>query len=307
MKNLIKISVITGIFLIIESCSIIGLVQSKKKISGNFITELKPVDSGKEYDRSINVIQGIASFEDGWFVSQTSAGKYLLINYLNSSGESVYNTRILIDSHAQDLSLEQVSDTELYLYTTVGSYNKKGASGILRLKVILPDKKLGKRAMKQLKIVQDKVFDLGFDNSTPTINEEKNKFAVRSGNKVVINSKEALLNGNFSENAIKFPINVSQLKDAENYLWFQGIAMKDDLVYCLTGNNSIDSPKYIFVYNLKGEVIKRMTLNHNDFAKSIGHKYEPEGLTFVGNTLYYTIMTKGKTGGNRKFLFKLNL
>jgi len=307
MKKYSKISMLIGLLWIVQSCAVVGVLQSKKVFIGDFITELKPVDSAKEYDRSINVIQGIAAFENGWFVSQTSASKYLLINYLDNNGKSLFNRRILVNSHAQDLSLEQVSDTELYLYTTVGEYNRKGASGLLRLKVILPEKVNGKRDMAQLKISLDSIFDLELNNSTPTINEAKTNFAIRSGNKVLIILKKSLLHGDYTDNIIKFSLDSSQLKDGDTYLWFQGIAMKDNLVYCLTGNNSVDSPKYIYVYKLNGEVVKKIALNHNDFAKSIGDKYEPEGLTFQGNTLYYTIMTKAKTGGNRKFLFKINI
>ena len=57
-----------------------------------FITELITVDEDGDddsYDVSQNVIQGIAAFEDGWFTTQTSAKKFLLINYLNENGNSI--------------------------------------------------------------------------------------------------------------------------------------------------------------------------------------------------------------------------
>jgi hypothetical protein len=283
-----------------------GLFQNNKSISGDFLVELKPVDSNKAYDRSINVIQGIAAFENGWFTSQTSANKYLLINYLNKDGESEYNIRISINSHAQDLSLEQVAPNILYLYTTLGHYNKEGASGLLRLKVELPEEINGKRDMSKLNIKVDKSYHLSLNNSTPTLSEDKKTFAIRSGNSILVTSKESILNDELNSNMIQFKLDKTQLKDGYSHLWFQGIALKNNLVYCLTGNNSLDSPKYIYVYNLKGEVVEKHNIDKNKFAKSIGHKYEPEGLTFVGNNLYYTIMTKGKTGGNKKFLYRLN-
>jgi hypothetical protein len=291
----------------VQSCAVIGLVQSKKEIAGDYLVALKPVDSYKAYDMSINVIQGIAAFENGWFTSQTSANKYLLINYLDEKGESKFNYRISVNSHAQDLSLEQISDNELYLYTTLGEYNKEGASGLLRLKVLLPQKINGKRDMSKIKLIKDKELLLGLNNSTPTISENKKFFAIRSGNHVLVFTKENLLKGNYSSFISKFPIDQSQLKNGSTHLWFQGIAMKDNLIYCLTGNNSVDSPKLLYVYNLKGEVMKKLKIDKNAFAKQIGHKYEPEGLTFVGDDLYYTIMTKAKTGGNKKFLYKLDL
>lgn len=300
------ILILIVIELLTKSCSVVGLVQSHKNYSGDFLHELHPVDSYVDFDRSINVIQGITAFEEGWFTAQTSANKYLIINYLNKDGNSEFNIRINTISHAQDLSLEQISENELYLYTTLGYYDKEGASGVLRLKVILPEKDNGKRDMSKLLITKDTEYHLHLDNCTPSLSEDKSFFALRTGNRVLVVTKESLLDENIKIKA-NFPLDKSQLiDDNKMHLWFQGIAMKDNLIYCLTGNNSIDSPKYIYVYNLEGKVVKKHTIDKNNFAKSIGYKYEPEGLTFVGNDLYYTVMTKAKTGGNRKFLYKLN-
>ena len=72
----------------------------------------------------------------------------------------------------------------------------------------------------------------------------------------------------------------------------------------MTGNNSIGSDKLLYVYNMKGETVLKHTINKDDFAMQLKHKLEPEGITFKNDDLYYTIITKGGTGGNRKFLFK---
>jgi len=305
MKQILNIISVLILVILFNSCSVLGLIQSKKEITGDYVLELHPESSYGYYDMSINVIQGIAAFEDGFFTSQTSANKYLSINFLNDQGKSVFNKRFNIVSHGQDLSWEQASDSLLYLYTSWGHFNKKAKSGILRIKVKLPEKVNGKRDMSQLEMEIDKVYNLHLDNATPTINEEKTHFAVRSANDILIINKENLFDNDLQYARI-FHLDQTQLKDENGKtLWFQGIAMKDDKVYCVTGNNSIDSPKYLYVYNINGEVLKKYQLNKNDFAKNIGHKYEPEGITFKNGDLYYTVMTKANTGGNRKFLFKL--
>lgn len=305
MKKLYKIATVLMIILIMQSCSVAGLIQANKKITGDFQLELQPKNSYGYYDMSINVIQGIASFENGWFTSQTSANKYLSINYLSEDGKSVFNKRFTIESHGQDLSLEKISENELILYTTLGHYNKEGKSGLLCLKVTLPEKIDGQRDMSKTEISIHKKIDLKLDNSTPTLSTDANTFAIRSGNSIVVASKTAVLNNDLS-NAKTFSMDKSQLEDNGKTLWFQGIAMKDNQIYCMTGNNSVNSPKKLYVYNTKGEVVKKHSIDHNDFAKSVGNKYEPEGITFVGNELYYTIIAKGKTGGNKKFLYRLH-
>ena len=305
MKNLYKISFLVLIGLLVQSCAIVGMQQAKKEYSGDYEMHLKPVNDEGYYDMSINVIQGITSFEDGFFTAQTSASKYLSINYLDKSGKSLYNHRFNMDSHGQDLSLEQISETEVHLFTTIGHYNKDGASGIVRLVVTLPMKENGVRDMSKITIAADEEYDLKLRNSTPTINEEKTHFAIRSGNTIVVASKADVFKSDLS-NAVTFDINKEQLLDGETVLWFQGIAMKNDLVYCYTGNSTIDSPKYIYVYNLEGEVVNKHTIDHHDLAKVIGTKNEPEGMTFVGDDLYYLVMAKAGTGGNIKYLFKLN-
>ena len=307
MNKLKYFLALSSLILTMQSCSVLGLIQSRKEVQGDYYLALHPEDSEVAYDRSINVIQGIAAFENGWFTSQTSASKYLLINYLDEKGKSVFNTLILVNSHAQDLSLEQISDNELYLYTTVGPFDKKGASGLLRLKVTLPEKHDGKRDMSKMTITLDRKYDMNLTNSTPTLSEDKKYFAIRSANKILVFNKTDVLQENYKNPVAKFPLDASQLLDGTTHLWFQGIAMKDNLIYCMTGNNSVDSPKYLYVYSMQGKVVKKYNIDKNDFAKKVGHKYEPEGITFIGDTLYYTIMTKAKTGGNKKYLYKLKL
>jgi len=224
---------------------------------------------------------------------------------LNEKGNSVFNHRFDISSHGQDLSIEKISENELYLYTTVGHYNEEGASSIVRYKAVLPEKVNGKRDMSNLVITADQEYDLKLDNCTPTLCEEGTHFAMRSGNSIIVATKDDVLNSDLS-NAKKFDLDTSQLKGENGEtLWFQGIAMKNGKIYCMTGNNSLNSLKQIFVYNTDGEILKKHTIEKNDFAKQLDKKLEPEGMTFIGDDLHYTIILKDKTGRNRKFLFKL--
>ena len=305
MKYIYKISFILLAFTMLYSCSIMGVVQSHKKVTGDYVCELVPIDKDPIYDMSINVIQGIAAFENGWFTSQTSKSRFLLINFLNDKGESQFHKRLLIDSHGQDLSLEQVSENKLHLYTTLGHYNEDNVSHLVRIIVDLPSMVLGKRDMSKIKVTLDETYTLNLTNSTPALSEDNKHFAIRSGNTVVVDTKENVLNGDLS-NATTFDLDDSQLfgKNDES-LWFQGIAMKDDHIYCMTGNNSMGSMKLLYVYNRNGEVINKHSIEKNEFAMQLKHKLEPEGITFKDGELYYTIMIKGGTGGNRKFLFHL--
>ena len=305
MKSIYKIPFFFCLLSILHSCSILGVVQSHKEVTGDYVCELVPIDKDPVYDMSINVIQGIASFEDGWFTSQTSKSRFLLINFLNNKGESVFHKRLLIDSHGQDLSLEQVAENKLYLYTTEGHYNEDNASNLVRIIVEMPSAINGKRDMSKIEVKLDKTYELNLTNSTPALSEDKKEFAIRSGNTVVIATKEDVLNGDLS-NSSSFNLNPSQLtgKNGET-LWFQGIAMKDDRIYCMTGNNSIGSVKLLYVYNRQGDVLEKHSIEKDEFAMQLKHKLEPEGITFKEDKLFYTIMIKGGTGGNRKFLFQL--
>ena len=295
-------------------------VKSKPAItfSPEFVTELIPTDSGSADDtpdRSINVIQGIASFEDGWFTSQTSQSKYLIINYLGEDGVSQFNIKLNVNSHAQDLSLELINENEVYLYTSEGHFkdseNTRG-SGMIRLHLLLPEKVDGKRDMSQITVSVDdaKYYDLDYINSTPTISEDYTQFAVRSNNTIHVLSTQNVEDSIFSVVDYRFQLSSEQLVDnLGGTMWFQGIALKDGNVYCLTGDNKINSVKRLFLYNTNGAVISKSTFTFDDFGLEAEAKLEPESLSFVGDDLYMCMMTEKPDGarGNLKFLYKLNV
>lgn len=307
MNNLFKILI--PILLLIASC------DKKDPIIENqnehtlpvFISTLNPVDDeDASYNVSKNVIQGIASFENIWFVSQKSGNSILLFNILDEDGNSLYHKRLNISSHGQDLTFEQISENELFLYTSQGDFEDTRNTGLVKLKVSLSDKLNNERNWSLTDITVEKEYNLNYTNSTPAINEEKSKFAIRSKNTILIHKKELIIDSVFSyEN--RFTLNSKQLKDNKNFsMWFQGIAMKNNQVYCLTGNQQLTTEKKIFVYNESGIVEKKYIFDTNDLKQEFYEKLEPEGLTFKENKLYFTIMTKKENQeGNIKYLYKI--
>lgn len=290
--------------------------KSEEFFTPELVVELVPEDKGSDddpSDRAINVIQGIASFEGGWFTSQTSQSKYLIINYLGGDGISQFNIKLNVNSHAQDLSLETISDTELYLYSSEGDFKDSDVargSGMVRLHVTLPAKDTsGNRDMSNLVIEIDKSYDLNYINSTPTISEGKFFFATRSNKTIHVQRKDSLEADNFSDVVYRFQLSEEQLTDnLGNSMWFQGIALKDGLTYCLTGDNNIDSYKKLFVYDDRGVVVSKSTFSLKDLGLDAKTKLEPESLSFADDDLYMSMMTEKPNGedGNLKFLYKLN-
>ena len=278
---------------------------AEERVTPKLITQLHPVDDELvSYKVSNNVIQGITAFENGWFTTQTSANTTLLINYLDANGNSLFHKRLSVDSHGQDLSLEVISNNELYLYTSIGPFNDNRNTGILRLKVQLTEN----RDWNQATISIDRIYALNYSNCTPSLNTTKDKLAIRSKNSVLVHLKENIEANNYSP-LYHFDLNEGQLKDNEHRnMWFQGIAMQNDLVYCLTGNATETSHKKIFVYNDKGLVTKKYFFDKKDFDIEIDLKFEPESLYLLDNKLYFLIMTKNsEMEGNIKYLYRVGI
>jgi len=278
-------------------------------VTPKLVTPLYPVDDPDvATDISARVIQGFAHFEDGWFVTQTLNESYLLVNYLNEQGISLFHERIPVNSHGQDLSIETISDNEIILYTTTGTFSGMRESGILKLHVYLPEKINNQRDWSQTLITIDNTFDLDYINCTPSYNDLSQRFYVRSNISILSHSKTALETGNFIPDS-HFEINPDQLTDDGGFsMWFQGIISSSDLVYCLTGNDKIGTLKKIFKYDNRGVVLKKYVFNRNNFELEINEKFEPEGLDIIDNEIFFTIMTRNFDNTvNDKFLYKFSL
>ena len=307
MKLVLKIF---SLFLFLMSCSTDTEEEvAVLNVTPDFVTELNPIDdSGLGADVSRNVIQGIAAFENGWFVTQRSGTSILLINYLDENGVSLFHQRIPINSHGQDLSLEQISDDELYLYTSKGTFDETRSTGVYKLLVQLPEKINNEREWSLTDISVVTSYDLNYTNATPSLDETKQNFAIRSNNTILVHSKNSIETNDYSTTQ-HFELNNGQLVDNLNLnMWFQGIAMKDNLVYCLAGNESLLSNKNIYIYNQSGIAVEKYSFDKSDFYQRFYDKFEPEGLTFKDNNLYFTIMTKNELEtGNIKYLYKITI
>ena len=229
-----------------------------------------------------------------------------LINYLNENGVSLYHKRFSLSSHGQDLSLEQISDNELYLYTTKGIFDGNRNTGILKLNVLLPELNNGERAWSETDITIASEYNLDYNNCTPTLSDDKTQFAIRSAESILIHKKQNIENQNYTPTNV-FQLHSEQVTDNGNFsMFFQGIVMKDNLIYCLGGNAKLESHKNIYVYNQSGVVLDKFVFDKNDFPQKFYNKFEPEGLTFKDNELYFSIMTKSEVqDGNIKYLYKL--
>jgi hypothetical protein len=284
-------------------------IDENIRVTPTFITRLNPIDdTGASSDVSLNVIQGIAAFENGWFVTQKSGTSILLINYLDANGVSLFHKRLAINSHGQDLSLEQTEENQLYLFTTKGTFGGTRNTGMLKLKVTLAPKINNVRDWSLTEITPNDEYLLNYTNATPTLSVSKQKFAIRSNNTILTHNKSSIELDDYTPLS-HFELVNSQLVDNENFsMWFQGIAMKNEIVYCLTGNQRITSHKKIYAYNQDGMVINKYLFDTADFTQDFYDKFEPEGLTFIDNDLYFTIMTKSETeAGNIKNLYKITI
>jgi len=243
-----------------------------------YITTLKPYNSTIEKFDNTHVIQGIASYGNKWIVSQAIKNRYLLINVLDSNGTSIADELFDIHSHGVDLSICTSNDKKvLYIYTQ-GKHRK----GIVKLSTSIND--------FDLKI--DKNISLDIFGTIPTISENKAYFTVKSKDSIYIYRYIDIEKNIKPREIFSFLLSPVQRKKDQ---WFQGIAMKDGKIYCLTGDNTLKGKKYLYIYDSYGRVVNKYELHTGrDFSKSLGDKWELEGLAFKGKELYTIVISKDK-------------
>jgi len=308
MKKLLSLLMLSIIFISCDDDDVI-IDDGITHVKPIFVTEMFPADdAGIGQSVSKNVIQGFAGFEGGWFSTQKSNGGIFLHNYMDRNGVSLFHKRFTYVSHGQDLSLEQVSENKLFLYTTKGDFDDNRNTGITKIIVDLAPMVGGSRDWTMTDITIDTSYDLDYTNCTPSLNEAKDKFAIRSKNTILVHDRLELESLNFSPR-YRFELHSDQLKDnANESMFFQGIAMKEGTIFCLTGNGEFSTEKKIFSYNKNGQVQSRYVFDRHDINQSLIGKLEPEGLSFIGGNLYFTLMTKpSDLDGNRKFLYKIGI
>jgi len=245
------------------------------------------IDLKKQYKHG-NVIQGITNIDNKWIVSQTSANKKLIITFLDTKGSVLNNEVLNYPSHGQDLSIKYLSKNSFYLLTS-----SKKNMGLSIFKV---------NRFETKKITFYKDINISYGFNTPAISKDGRYIVIKNYNQINIYSYNDLIKNKNKRPLYSFLLDKIQQNKNE---WFQGIAMKNGYIYCLSGNNQLDSLKHLIIYDTFGNIIKNYELNiGKEFALKEGNKLELEGLTLKRNTLYTTVMT-GYNGKNIKRLYKI--
>jgi len=281
-----------------QACTQSNIVSRTAK----FVKELKPKDTHTATDNSGNVIQGITPFGKEWFVSQDAGNGYILFNHLSSQGNHIEDWQISYDSHGQDLSWNFEND-KMTLYTVSGT-----SDGIAKYQVTWNPREISLKTT--IKLFNDR------KNVTPTLNTYKTRLAARSTLKTNYNDAKVFLYMLSELNAgnivpyFSFPLHSDQIGNGQ---YFQGIVFyKTIYVYCLSGNDEIDSPKKLYKYSATtGELLaKYIVTAGQDEARADDRdgnvKYEPEGLAYKDGYLYFTIMS-GELGERIKRLYRIEL
>jgi hypothetical protein len=234
-----------------------------------------------------NVIQGITYSQKKWFFSQAQKNK-ISFTILNTQNHYSYQTTIPYSSHGQDLSFIQ---NKKYITLLTVSQNNDGIAFFQ----LQPHHKN--------KIIFDKEIILFKNITTVALSDDKIYLLIRSQNNIFVYLyKELLLLGKNTRPIFYFLLDKKQQKKG---VWFQGLTMKDGYIYTLSGNNTIHGKKYLIIYDFYGKVIKSFELTTGkQKALTEGSKWELEGLTFVKNNLFTTVMS-GKNKKNIKRLYQI--
>ena len=238
-----------------------------------------------------NVIQGIALFDENIFITQTYSKENLYISILDNEGYPIFNKKFNSTSHGQDLSIEKDKNNKLFLYTVGDDWK-----GIDKYKV-----EYNKDTMEYTDISYLFNIKLNISKNTSSISKDNKYFVSYFNGKIYIYENNQKIDS--LPLFTSFAISEKQTLKSE---WIQGISMKDNLIYLLTSNNSINENKLLFIYDMHGNIIleKKLYMGRKN-ALTEGEKWEMEGLSFSNNSLYTTVMT-GTDGNNTKRLFKID-
>lgn len=274
------------LFLLIISFVYINAIEFEN--SSEYITTLDTKRDGKEFG---NVIQGLANYKDYWITSQTSNNNYIILNFFKDY-KSIYNIKVPYPSHGQDLSsIYDENKKELYLYTSTKDWN-----GFIEITFDLSE--------NTPKLIKVEEYNLDCKFCTPTVSKDGKYIALKDNGKVFIYSSKEVFNMKDEKPKALFSFNLDK-EQTKKGISFQGIEMKDDIIYTLSGNADLDSDKWLVVYDIKGNIIHKTEITAGkEEALKEGNKYEPEGLEIKDNYLYTTFMS-GEIGKNIKRLYKI--
>ena len=242
--------------------------------------------------------QGIAMLDNGFYLmsknikKKNSVGKYvdryLNFNLFDRTGKSVANAQLDYASHGQDLSVMKISENSYHVYTS-----KNNGQGIARFVLNTSNIDFNNP------VYNDTLLDITFDEdialtggtaSTPTLNDEKDKFAIVSyKNKQVLYIEVIDRQTKKRLNRFELDINIES-----NGYYTQGIAMKGNNIYILRGHWLTDGDhnvKKLFVMNaMTGDRIKSYSFSLQNASSY--DRIEPEGMEIIGDTVFVLLPTR---------------
>ncbi|MBN2694656.1 hypothetical protein JXR93_08340 [bacterium] len=279
-------------------------------LTPKFVMELYP--SG---EKAGNVIQGFA-------VDYSSKKIYTTTDMFSTNQDRIDDTlinRLSLQSgitdnctvwggekalgHGQDLSIEK-SNGKIYLWT--GTASNRGVS---RLDI------------SNNSLQTKDIFSSDWTSATPSTSLNNRYIAVRAA-KVGDGSQDyislfnlndlisSLSTSNTPAVVSRFKLNSAQTVGAQN---FQGVAVDDELniIYAMTGNADVNSPKLLYAYSFNGDVLSHITIS---IDKTLAEQYnptdkhyEPEGLSLVktdsGKKILYFSLIMGNPAERIKRLY----
>jgi len=171
--------------------------------------------------------------------------------------------------HGNGLGLERLPDNSIRLWTDYIPVDSKGyGTKIVRFNYDNPSE-----------VTSYDLCPPGYKVPFVAIENESRTLLLRAvekktkAEKILIFSLDDVLEG---ITTAKFSFGVDPVQQAQS---FQGLHTKDELVYILTGDSSIYTPKLLYGYDFSGKILFKKKVEAGlIFAADIGEYYEPEGL-----------------------------
>ena len=268
-------------------------VSQVEYITPIYVWILNPQDTNTWNDNSGNVIQWIARSDGKWFTSQDAWNGYILFNMLGDNLESLYDWQVSKDSHGDDLSVIKSGNYEYKLYTW--HHEKKWFD------VYTVNSDTWTKSLTQS-------YDIltWNNNVTASLNQAKDKVILRERIASNIDTLRIYSLNNIETWNIQHDIEFNIDRGNDNW-WFQWIEYVWDKIIILTWDSSIDTLKYLYVFDDSGNELNKKIINLDlNVIRSEGIKYEPEALEYYNGDIYFSIMT-GVNGNNKKNFYKVNL
>ncbi|OPJ59281.1 hypothetical protein [Clostridium oryzae] len=262
------------------------------KIVPRYYSTLKPQGKGCG-----NVLQGIAIDSRGFLYTtqdEAASNDNVLINKLTLTGQSLANYTVTDCGHGSHIALEEDGD-EVYLWTDCYPGDNPHRYG----------DRLARINMKDMTMQEYDVLPEKYHTILPTMDDENDLiacFALNYDNgscRVFFYRRADIISG---DRTVQFSFEFADAQKAEHQD-MQGLAVADNVVYVMTGDNNPNYDKWLYMYDFLGNVIgyTKITAGKSfyvqDGIKKSGIHYEPEGMFFYKNpvtkskSLIFSIVT----------------